>query len=433
MRGTRLLHVRTLPDPEALARHAAQWLLEVALATDGRFAVCLSGGSTPRRLYELLASAPIRDKFPWSRTHWFFGDERFVPPDHPESNFAMVRAELFSRAPVPPDKIHAIVTEGRSPVEAAADYEARLKDFYGTPRLDPKRPLFDVTFLGIGEDGHVASLFPAAATLEERERWVVPAQRSDGAQRISLTLPPLASSRAVAFLVTGSRKQAILSRLRAGDQSLPAARVHPVGDVFWFVDAAAAGTRPDPDIPPAAGLADAKGTPAAIIVMGVSGSGKTTVGTQLAMRLRWEFQDADWFHPPENIEKMHAGVPLTDQDRAPWLRAIATWIDETRRAGRRGVVTCSALKRRYRDILMGGRPDVRLVYLKGDEPLIARRIAARDEHFMPASLLRSQYEALEEPGEDERPIVVSIAPRPPDIVAEILARLKLARSASVSG
>jgi len=165
--------------------------------------------------------------------------------------------------------------------------------------------------------------------------------------------------------------------------------------------------------------------PAVIVIMGVYGSGKTTIANELARQLGWEFQDADWFHPAANVEKMHSGVPLTDEDRSPWLRAIARWIDETRGAGRHGVVTCSALKRRYRAILIGDRADVRLVYLKGDASLIARRIATRHEHFMPASLLASQFEALEAPGPDEHPIIVSIEPSPREIVARIIAALGL--------
>jgi gluconokinase len=154
--------------------------------------------------------------------------------------------------------------------------------------------------------------------------------------------------------------------------------------------------------------------------MGVSGSGKSTVGALLALRLGWEFQDADWFHPAANIDKMHSGIPLTDEDRAPWLEAIAAWIDETRRSGAHGVIACSALKRRYRNVLVGDRADVRLVYLRGDQTLIARRIATRHEHFMPPGLLRSQFEALEEPGPDENPITVPIEPEPREIVAQIL-------------
>jgi len=163
--------------------------------------------------------------------------------------------------------------------------------------------------------------------------------------------------------------------------------------------------------------------PSIFVVMGVSGSGKTTIGAQLALRLHWEFADADWFHPPANVEKMHAGIPLDDEDRRPWLEAVARWIDARRHAGQHGVVTCSALKRRYRAVLIGDRADVRLVYLKGEKALIARRIAARHEHFMPASLLQSQFDALEEPGPDERPIVVSVEPLPHEIVAKILAEV----------
>jgi gluconokinase len=160
-----------------------------------------------------------------------------------------------------------------------------------------------------------------------------------------------------------------------------------------------------------------------LVVMGVSGSGKSTVGTLLASRIEAEFADADWFHPPANIDKMHRGIPLTDDDRLPWLTAIAEWIDAKRRAGHRAVVACSALKRRYRDILIDGRTDVRLIYLEGEMDLISRRIATRHEHFMPASLLQSQFDALEPPGPEEYPIVAPIAARPAEIVDAIIAQL----------
>jgi len=169
--------------------------------------------------------------------------------------------------------------------------------------------------------------------------------------------------------------------------------------------------------------------PSAVIVMGVSGCGKSTIGALLASRLRWEFEDADWFHPASNVDKMHSGISLTDKDRWPWLDAVATWIDKTRRSGEHGVVACSALKRSYRDILIGDRADVWLVYLKGDENLIARRLATRHEHFMPRSLLHSQFEALEEPGSDERPIVVSIEPPPREIVARIFSAMNIVEGA----
>jgi gluconokinase len=160
-----------------------------------------------------------------------------------------------------------------------------------------------------------------------------------------------------------------------------------------------------------------------LVVMGVSGSGKTTVGALLAGRLQWEFEDGDWFHPHSNVDKMQAGIPLTDQDRWPWLTAIAEWIDGIRKSGGHAVLACSALKRRYRDVLVGNRADVRLVYLKGGEPLVARRMAARHGHFMPKGLLHSQFETLEEPGADENPVTVSIEASPRDVVERILASL----------
>ena len=160
-----------------------------------------------------------------------------------------------------------------------------------------------------------------------------------------------------------------------------------------------------------------------LLVMGVSGSGKTTVAALLAGRLGWEYGDADDFHPAANKAKQHAGIPLTDEDRWPWLRTMAAWIDATRAVGRHGVLACSALKRSYRDILVGARPDVTLVYLQGDKALIGQRQAARRNHFMPASLVDSQFATLEEPGPAEHPLSVSVAPRPAAIVDEIIGRL----------
>jgi gluconokinase len=160
-----------------------------------------------------------------------------------------------------------------------------------------------------------------------------------------------------------------------------------------------------------------------LVVMGVSGCGKSTIASMLAHRLHWIYEDGDWFHPQSNIEKMHHGEPLDDADRWPWLHAIADWIDATRKAGNRGVVACSALKRAYRDILIGERRDVRLVFLQGDRDLIARRLAARADHFMPPNLLDSQFKTLEPPGADERPIVVSIVPHPREIVETIVQKL----------
>jgi gluconokinase len=174
------------------------------------------------------------------------------------------------------------------------------------------------------------------------------------------------------------------------------------------------------------------GDVAVLVVMGVSGSGKSTIASMLAHRLHWIYEDGDWLHPQANIDKMHHGEPLNDADRAPWLHAIADWIDATRKAGNHGVVACSALKRAYRDILIGERRDVRLVFLKGDRDLIGQRIAARADHFMPPELLDSQFKALEEPAADERPIVVSVAPHPREIVETIVRKLGIDESTAAA-
>jgi len=160
-----------------------------------------------------------------------------------------------------------------------------------------------------------------------------------------------------------------------------------------------------------------------LLVMGVSGSGKTTVAETLAAELSVEFLEGDKLHPRANVEKMKSGTPLTDDDRWPWLGAIAAKIDEWRAEGKAGVITCSALKRSYRDILIGSRPRVRLVYLQGSHELVHRRMAARRGHFMPVGLLDSQFATLQEPGPDERPIVADIGGAPAEIVADIIRQL----------
>lgn len=167
------------------------------------------------------------------------------------------------------------------------------------------------------------------------------------------------------------------------------------------------------------------GRPAVVVVMGVASSGKTSLGERLAERLGWPFRDADSFHPPENVAKMAGGTPLNDDDRKPWLAAIAAWIDDLRAKGEHGIVTCSALKRAYRQVIVGDRPDVALVYLKGSRELIGRRMAARQHHFMPPALLDSQFAALEEPGDGEKPLVVSVEDSKDAIVQDVVDRLGL--------
>jgi gluconokinase len=163
--------------------------------------------------------------------------------------------------------------------------------------------------------------------------------------------------------------------------------------------------------------------PMVLVIMGVSGSGKTTVGKLLAERLGWHYQEGDALHPPENVAKMSAGTPLSDADRTPWLRLIANRIDAWRSRGEAGVITCSALKRAYRDIIIGERPDVRLVHLKGSRDLIGQRMAARKGHFMPTALLDNQFATLQEPSAAERAIVVDVGGAPTELVDEILRRL----------
>jgi gluconokinase len=170
---------------------------------------------------------------------------------------------------------------------------------------------------------------------------------------------------------------------------------------------------------------DVGATPCALIVMGVSGSGKSTVGDALAKRLGWLYEDGDKFHPASNVAKMAAGHALTDEDRWPWLRAIAAEIDRLSAAGVRSVIACSALRRVYRDILVHGRADIRLVYLNGTQALIAERLSGRKGHFMPPGLLTSQFNTLEPPAADERPVTVSIKAPVKKIVEEILRQLDL--------
>jgi 6-phosphogluconolactonase len=238
--GQTIGRIEILPDPPALARHVAEWLTAAALAAKGPFRVSLSGGSTPKALYGLLASDDFRGRFPWQHVFWYWGDERFVPHDHPDSNYRMIREAMLAKAPVPPEHIHPVPADG-TPGDAARRYERALQEAYGARVLDPARPLFDVTLLGLGPDGHTASLLPGEPVLEERERWVAVVAHGRPEVRITMTYPVIESSRRVAFLVAGPDKAPVLRTIRAGESQLPAARVRPLGELFWFVDRAAAG------------------------------------------------------------------------------------------------------------------------------------------------------------------------------------------------
>ncbi len=234
------MRIETLPDPAALAHHVAEWMTSAALATKGPFRVSLSGGSTPKALYTLLASDAFRDRFPWSRVSWYWGDERFVPYDHPESNYRMTREAMLSKAPVPSANVHPVPADGTAE-EAASRYERTLQEAYGTTVLDQSKPLFDITLLGLGPDGHTASLLPGEPVLEERKHWVAAVSHGRPEVRITMTYPAINSSRHVAFLVSGKEKAAIFKTIRNGGSDVPAARVKPVGELIWFVDRTAAG------------------------------------------------------------------------------------------------------------------------------------------------------------------------------------------------
>ncbi len=234
------LHVSA--DAEALAHDAARVLTEAALAKPGVVRIALSGGSTPKRTYEVLADPPLRERFPWDRVHWFWGDERFVPPTDKDSNFRMTREAMLNRAPVPAANVFAVPTVGLSAAVAASEYEARLKREYGADTLDPARALFDVCLLGLGDDGHTASLIPGEPVLEERTRWVAEVGHGRPEVRITITYPVIDNSAVVVFLVAGAGKRAVLADVLSGHSQVPAARLHPAGKLLFLTDRAAAGS-----------------------------------------------------------------------------------------------------------------------------------------------------------------------------------------------
>jgi 6-phosphogluconolactonase len=232
--------VIAVSDPAALAKTAAERLLARIAANPDRVAIGLTGGSSPKELYQLLATDPYRSRIPWDRVHWFIGDERFIPADDPLNNMGTARRIFLDRF-APKANIHPIPTDTATPDEAARRYEDELKSFYGSDVLDPARPLFDTVLMGVGPDGHTASLFPNYPAIEETRRWVVGVPKANVepfVPRVTLTLPALGSCREMLFEVAGPEKRAILTRVLDGE-NLPAGRAHSTGETIWLVDKAA--------------------------------------------------------------------------------------------------------------------------------------------------------------------------------------------------
>jgi len=227
-------------DAAALAKAAADRLMARIVANGGRIAICLTGGSSPKKLYELLATETYRKEIPWERTHWFIGDERFVPTNDPLNNMATAR-RIFLDVSAPVAHIHPIPTDTASPDESAMRYERKLKSFYGAERLDDARPLFDLVLMGVGPDGHTASIFPGYPAMQETECWAVGVPQANVepfVPRVTLTLPSLASCHEMLFEASGSSKRAILTRVLNGE-NLPAARARSRGETVFLVDQAA--------------------------------------------------------------------------------------------------------------------------------------------------------------------------------------------------
>ena len=239
-----MTNISVFDDPEQLAHAAAAKFVEHARETGDRFCVSLAGGNTPRRVYELLATELFSRQINWTKVHLFFGDERAVPPDHTDSNYAMVAEALIPKVAIPPANVHRIPAE-RGAKESATAYEEHLREFFAGQTW----PRFDLVLLGMGEDGHTASLFPGSNALEETSRWVVATRNvQTGADRITLTLPVFNEANHVMFLVVGEKKaQRLKEALRPtpGADLLPAQAIKPThGTLEWLVDAAAASLLP---------------------------------------------------------------------------------------------------------------------------------------------------------------------------------------------
>jgi 6-phosphogluconolactonase len=240
MAAARQRELLVVADPAALAKAAADRVMARIDANEARIAICLTGGSSPKQLYALLASETYRGRIPWDRVHWFIGDERFVPPSDPRNNMTMAR-KIMLDAFAPPSNIHPIPTDTGSPDESAELYASELRSFYGADRLDNARPLFDMVLMGVGPDGHTASIFPDYPAMSETERWVVGVPKANVepfVPRVTLTLPALASCREMLFEVAGRDKHAILTRVLSGE-NLPSNRAQSKGQTVWLMDEAA--------------------------------------------------------------------------------------------------------------------------------------------------------------------------------------------------
>ncbi len=239
--------IRSYPSLPKLSLAAAEFIAELAEASIKErniFTLVLSGGSTPLLLYEELARQPLSKRIDWQKTHIFWGDERCVPPDHPDSNYALAFQAVVSKVDIPTANVHRVITESDSANAAAEDYEKTLRHFFrhlAGSEDQPYLPSFDLVLLGLGQDGHTASLFPGDAALEEKYRWVVAvdgASASPPVPRVTLTFPVLNKAECVIFLVSGSSKQDVFAEImnNPGTAAYPAARIRPSGRLLWFID-----------------------------------------------------------------------------------------------------------------------------------------------------------------------------------------------------
>ena len=239
------LKAKHFPGLEEMSRAVARLISRLAgehVEKSGRFSLVLSGGETPRLLYGILSTSPFLDEIPWGKVHLFWGDERFVPRDHPRSNYLVAEQALISRVPLPGENVHHVPVQEGTPEEAASAYEGILREFLGVSRESPPGPSFDLILLGMGADGHTASLFPGDPVLKEQERWVAAVkapERYESQNRITLTLPVINRSGMVIFLVSGREKSGLAEEILVDPGKAagkyPAALVRPRGELRWFI------------------------------------------------------------------------------------------------------------------------------------------------------------------------------------------------------